>query len=64
MRLADAIAETDGVAGLQIHRSHWVAASAVAGLERRNGKTFVALRSGALLPVSRSYLAAARAAFG
>ena len=28
MRLADAIAETEGVAGLQIHRSHWVALEA------------------------------------
>lgn len=64
MRLADAIAETEGVAGLRIHRSHWVAADAVAGLERKDGKTFVALKSGTLLPVSRSYLEAARAAFG
>ncbi|WP_404400267.1 LytTR family DNA-binding domain-containing protein [Pelagibacterium halotolerans] len=64
MRLADAIAETEGVAGLQIHRSHWVALDAVSGLERRDGKTFVALKSGVLLPVSRRYLDAARAAFG
>lgn len=63
MRLADAIAETDGIEGLQIHRSHWVAADAVAGLTRKDGKTFVTLKSGVQLPVSRSYLATTRAAF-
>ncbi|RDE09359.1 LytTR family DNA-binding domain-containing protein [Pelagibacterium lacus] len=64
MRLADAIAETRGIDGLQIHRSHWVALGAAAGLGRVDGRAVVKLRDGTVLPVSRSHLAAARAAFG
>lgn len=63
MRLADAIAETDGIEGMQIHRSHWVARAAVSGLKRADGRVVVALFSGETLPVSRSHLPAARAAF-
>src|SRR5690606_41763012 len=62
MRLADAIAETRGVPGLQIHRSHWVALDAVAAFKRLNGRPGGALKTGEILPVSRSYLAAVRAA--
>lgn len=62
MRLADAIAETRGIDGLQIHRSHWVALDAVAGIKRVNGRPAVELRSGVILPVSRSHLAALRTA--
>jgi hypothetical protein len=54
MRFSDAIAELDGMAGLQIHRSHWVAEDAVVGLERENGKLLVLCRDGTRLPVSRS----------
>jgi DNA-binding LytR/AlgR family response regulator len=53
MRLADAIRETGDVAGLQIHRSHWVALEAVEGVKRRDGKLFLEMADGALLPVSR-----------
>jgi hypothetical protein len=62
MRLADAIAETRGVEGLQIHRSHWVATHAVERMVRKDGRLFVRLRGGVTLPVSRSYVAAVRAA--
>lgn len=62
MRLSDAIAETQGVEGLRIHRSHWVARAAVEGVERREGKLLLRLRGGARLPVSRSYSEAVRAA--
>lgn len=62
MRLADAIRETAGVPGLQIHRSHWVARAAVVGSRRSDGKVLVELSNGLLLPVSRSYLTAAREA--
>ena len=62
MRLADAIAETRGVPGLQIHRSHWVALDAVAAFKRLRGRPVVELKTGEILPVSRSYLAAVRAA--
>jgi hypothetical protein len=60
MRMADAIAETRGVAGLQIHRSHWVATAAVAAAVRRDGRLFLRMKDGAELPVSRSYTAAVR----
>lgn len=60
MRLADAIAETQGVAGWQIHRSHWVARDGVAGTERRDGKPYVLTTSGLVLPVSRTYMPALR----
>lgn len=62
MRLADAIAETEGVDGLQIHRSHWVAKGAVAAAVRREGRLYLRMKDGTELPVSRSYLAAVRAA--
>lgn len=62
MRLADAIAETEGVPGLRIHRSHWVALDAVAGSLRKDGRLFVRMTDDALLPVSRSCLDAVRAA--
>lgn len=62
MRLADAIAEVEGVPGLQIHRSHWVALGAVAGSLRRDGRLFLRMTDDTLLPVSRSWLEAVRAA--
>lgn len=61
MRLSDAIAETDGVAGLQIHRSHWVAIEAIKRVERRRGKVVVEMIDGTVLPLSRTYLAQAKA---
>jgi hypothetical protein len=62
MRLADAIRETDGAPGLQIHRSHWVARDAVDGTRRKDGKLHLKMRDGALLPVSRSFQDAVKAA--
>jgi len=62
LRLADAIRETDGVAGMQIHRSHWVAIDGVARVHRAGGKILIETRSGVRLPVSRTYLSAVREA--
>ncbi|MCG5242073.1 LytTR family DNA-binding domain-containing protein [Azospirillum doebereinerae] len=63
MRLRDAIATLNGIDGLQVHRSHWVAASAVTGVERRpDGKLVLRLSNGLRVPVSRSHAAAVRAA--
>lgn len=62
MRLADAIAETAPVEGLQVHRSHWVARTAVAGAARQDGKPVLRLADGTLLPVSRTYLASVKSA--
>lgn len=60
VRLSDAIGETDGVAGLQIHRSHWVALDAVKAVHRQNGKVLIETVTGVQLPVSRTYMAAVR----
>ncbi|MFH1794818.1 MAG: LytTR family transcriptional regulator DNA-binding domain-containing protein [Pseudomonadota bacterium] len=62
MRFADAIAEAAGVPGLQVHRSHWVAAAAVADTVRREGRLMLRMLDGTELPVSRPYLAAVREA--
>lgn len=62
MRFADAIAETDPVEGLQIHRSHWVALDQIAQTVRLGGRPMLKMKDGAMLPVSRSYLDAVRAA--
>lgn len=55
IRLADAIAELNGVKGLQVHRSHWVATAAVIGHERDKGRLFLLTSDGAKVPVSRSF---------
>ncbi len=62
MRFADAVAESEGVDGLQIHRSHWVARDAVAEAVRRDGKLFLRLTDGTELPVSRSFQSAVKEA--
>lgn len=55
MRLSDAMAELDGLEGVQIHRSHWVAAHAIAGIEKSGQKIAVTLSDGRSLPVSATY---------
>ncbi len=62
MRMADAIRETDGINGLQIHRSHWVALDAVTGAHRQEGRLFLAMHDGTRLPVSRSRMDEVRGA--
>jgi len=62
MRLSDAIRETAPIAGLQVHRSHWVALNAVRRALRQNGKPVLELENGTLVPVSRTYLSAVKAA--
>ena len=37
LRFRDALREVEDVNGLQVHRSHWVARDAIAGVERRGG---------------------------
>lgn len=61
MRLRDAIAELDGVPGLQVHRSWWVAADAVERVERDGGRLRLRLLNGIHVPVSRSQEGAVRA---
>ena len=55
MRLSDAIAETEGVDGAQVHRSHWVNWAAVQGVDRRGGNLVLRMAEGAPIPVSRNH---------
>lgn len=54
-RFSDAIAEMEPILGHCTHRSHWVADNAISGIERQGGKTFLRLKNGELVPVSRKY---------
>jgi hypothetical membrane protein len=60
MRLADALAELEGLEGAQTHRSWWVARSAVEDVRRNDGRAMLRLKSGAEAPVSRTYAKALR----
>ena len=59
MRMGDAV-QAMGAAGMRIHRSHWIAYDHVAGATRVGGKPHVRTSDGRMLPVSRTYAAAAR----
>jgi DNA-binding LytR/AlgR family response regulator len=60
MRLADAVAELEGIEGAQVHRSWWVAKAAVTDARRADGRATLTLKTGAEAPVSRSYAGALR----
>ncbi len=60
MRLADAVAELEGVEGAQTHRSWWVAKSAVASASRSEGRATLTLKDGTAAPVSRTFAKALR----
>lgn len=62
MRLADAAAMIDPRLGLRVHRSWWVAKDGVRALETTSGRAVARLVDDTAVPVSRSYLPAARAA--
>lgn len=62
IRLADAMAETDGCTGLQVHRSHWVARDQVAGTRREGARGVLVMTDGREIPVSRTYMSDAKAA--
>lgn len=55
MRFSDAISEADGIPGLQVHRSHWVAEDAVRAVECEKGRMFLTLEDGSRIPVSRGF---------
>jgi hypothetical protein len=59
-RLSDAVAQLEGYDGLQVHRSWWVAADAVAGVIVQNGRLALRLNNGLTIPVSRTYRDAVR----
>jgi hypothetical protein len=62
MRLADAIAELEGLEGAQTHRSWWVARAAIASAERADGRATLTLKDGAEVPVSRGFARELRSA--
>ncbi|HEY0435898.1 MAG TPA: LytTR family DNA-binding domain-containing protein, partial [Phenylobacterium sp.] len=55
MRLADAIAELQGIEGAQAHRSWWVAREAITDAQRGDGRATLTLKDGSEVPVSRTY---------
>ena len=57
LRLSDAIGEVGAEDGFQIHRSHWVAKSAIVKLKAKGATAQVQLTDGRLLNVSQSRLA-------
>lgn len=62
MRFSDAVREAAPEPGLQVHRSHWVALAAVRRSLRQEGKSWLELQNGTVVPVSRTFLEAVRAA--
>jgi uncharacterized protein YneF (UPF0154 family) len=60
MRMADALAELDGIEGAQVHRSWWVAKDAIAQVKRADRRVTLVLKDGAEAPVSRPNIAALR----
>lgn len=63
MRMADAVALLDPQLGAQVHRRWWVAQAAVVGIRTEGQKLFLCLIDGSLVPVGRTFSAAARARF-
>jgi hypothetical protein len=62
LRLADAVAELEGIEGAQTHRSWWVARSAVKEVKRSDGRATLVLPGSVEAPVSRTYARALREA--
>jgi DNA-binding LytR/AlgR family response regulator len=46
------LCQTDG---LQVHKSWWVSAAAVAGIRQENRKRIIQMRDGTEIPVGRSF---------
>lgn len=55
LRFADALDLVSDLDGKKVHRSHWVARTAVVGLENENGRLSLGLINGEFVPVSRNY---------
>lgn len=63
MRMADAVALLDPRLGAQVHRRWWVAQAAVAGVRTEGQKLSLCLIDKSLVPVGRTFAAAAKARF-
>ncbi len=60
-RFGDALADLDGLDGLQVHRGVWIAAKGVSAAEREGRRWWLRLPDGTRLPVSDRHLPAVRA---
>lgn len=56
MRLADAVAEMEGVPGFLTHRSHWVSQVHISGRTRVDNRDYLLLVGDARVPISKTYL--------
>lgn len=56
LRFGDALDMVALVEGMRVHRSHWVALSAIAGLEVTEGRHFIVLENGSRIPISKKRL--------
>ena len=63
IRLEDAINEIEGIDGLRVHRSWWVSRDAVIRFEKNENKAHLILKNEDIVPVSRTYMKAARTMF-
>ena len=54
MRLSDAILETTGARGEQVHRSHWVNYDQVVSVRREGDRAFLTMSDQSEIPVSRA----------
>ncbi|GAA0464959.1 hypothetical protein GCM10009096_01850 [Parasphingorhabdus litoris] len=57
MRFSDALLGVDHIPGLRVHRSWWVATTAVMNIHKSGRTAQLALSNGLIVPVSRPYLA-------
>lgn len=64
LRFSDALEELGATAGLQVHRSHFVADIHVDRLLRSEGRLAILMRDGREIPVSRSRTEAVRSRWG
>ena len=60
MRLTDAVRELEGLEGIQVHRSWWVARDGVTQVIRDGARVTLKLKDGTLSPVSRPNVKALR----
>ncbi len=56
MRFSDALRELDPEAGMQVHRSHWVAAEHIVEIEKVENRQFLVMDSGKRVPLSKSHV--------
>ena len=60
LRLTDAMREVGDDRGLQVHRSHWVAADQISSVRRDRDRAILTMSNDAEIPVSRSFMPAIR----